>query len=135
MPSEEDSRRREPAKHRRGNHEPERLHQGCAEKRAHYAMDEHLREAVQKRQCRRSEQNQGRTHGHEKKVLHHMDGEQLLVKCRERGTNGNPHTKEPTKKRSSSPSRDHIWKRAPEMKPAAQVKRCRENQGNSNRHW
>ena len=65
--------------------------------------NESLREPVQERQSRRSQQNQGRSNGHKKNMLHHMDRKQIVIKDRKRRSDGNPKSKHSTHKTRQLP--------------------------------
>jgi hypothetical protein len=59
-------------------------------------------------------------------MLHHMDGQQFLIQRGERRTDRDPDAKQSSKKGGSSPARNRIGDRIPEMSPPSQVKKRRE---------
>src|SRR5438132_9624179 len=135
MPYDQGDHSGKPGKHRMSENASQRMHRRPAQKRAQSAANELLREPVQERQGRRSEQNQGRSYCHQQNVLHHMDREQVIIKGLERRTDGDPHRKQSSHKSSKPPRRNCVWKSTPQTKPASRVDERYENESKGNRDW
>src|SRR5262245_55015243 len=65
-------------------------------------------------------------------MLHHMDGEQFMVQCRQRRTRSDPHDEKPHHEGREPASRERKRKAPPNMQPAAYVSESRES--GSDRH-
>jgi hypothetical protein len=61
------------------NNASNQAHWRVSQKRSQRTKNEALRDAVQQRDHRRSEQNQGSGYCHKEKVLHHMGSEESMV--------------------------------------------------------
>src|SRR5262249_10216860 len=93
------------------------------------------RDPVEQRQGRSADEDQRSRNRHDQDVLHHVDREKFMVKCRKRGTHGDPKRKKSHHEGTEPASWDRLRETAPDAQPASHVGEGREGESQRGRDF
>ena len=127
MPSQQCNGGGKPAKRRLRKYTSNSLHRRRPKQWTENGSQEFPGQSVQQRHHGCSDQDQGRSDGHEQQMLNHVDGQQFLVEGCERRAHCQPDQEESEKETASSPGRNRVHGSRMKMKPPAKIQDSRQN--------